>query len=64
MYAKIQPNHMLLLAVMGVMVLLSDLGRPRIAALHGSDIVSLTACGGLFGVGFVGLIGRLRLPEK
>ena len=54
----------LLLAVMGVMVLLSDLGKPRIAALHGSDIVSLTAVGGLFGVGFVGLIGRLRLPEK
>lgn len=54
----------LFLALMGVMVLLNNLSKPRIAALHGSDVVSLTAVGMLFGVGFVGMIGRLRLPEK
>ena len=54
----------LFLAVMGVMVLLSDLSKPRIAALHGSDIVSLTAVGMLLGVGFLGLIGRLRIPGE
>ena len=54
----------LFLALMGVMVLHSDLSNPRIAALHGSDIVSLTAVGMLFGVGFVGLIGRLRIPSS
>jgi hypothetical protein len=54
----------LLLALMGVMVLLSDLSKPRIAALHGSDVVSLTAVGMLLGVGFVGLIGRLRIPGE
>jgi hypothetical protein len=54
----------LVLALMGVMVLLSDLAKPRIAALHGSDIVSLTAVGMLFGVGFVGLIGGLRIPGE
>jgi len=35
------------------------LNIPRLEALHGSDIVQLTACGGLFAVG---LLGALRLP--
>ena len=38
------------------------LNIPRLEALHGSDIVQLTACGGLFAVGLVGLLGALRLP--
>ena len=56
----------LFLALMGTMVLLNNLGKPRIeaAGLHGSDILGLVASGICFGVGFVGLIGRLRLPEK
>jgi hypothetical protein len=54
----------LLLALLGVMVLLSNLGKPRISALHGSDILGLIACGVCFGVGFVGLIGRLKVRNE
>jgi hypothetical protein len=46
------------------MVLLSNLGKPRISALHGSDILGLIACGVCFGVGFVGLIGRLKVRNE
>jgi hypothetical protein len=45
------------------MVLLNNLGKPRVEALHGADIVGLIACGMLFGIGFVGLIGRLRFRD-
>ncbi len=54
----------LVLALLGGMVLLSNLGKPRISALHGSDILGLIGCGMLFGVAFVGLIGRLRLRNE
>jgi hypothetical protein len=54
----------LILALVGVMLLLSILGNPRIEDLRGVDIVKLIACGLLFGVGLVGLMGRLALPEK
>ena len=39
-------------AFMGTMVLLNNLGKPRIEAahLHGSDILRFVASGGLFGV--------------
>ena len=51
----------LVLALLGAMVLLNNLGKPRIGALHGSDVVGLVASGILLGIGFVGLIGRLKL---
>jgi hypothetical protein len=35
------------------------LNIPRLEALHGSDIVQLTACGGPFAVGLVGLLGAI-----
>jgi hypothetical protein len=54
----------LFLALLGVMVLLSNLSKPRIAALHGADILSLIACGVCFGIAFVGLIGRLRVRDE
>ena len=54
----------LMLALLGTVVLLSDISKPRIAALHGSDIVSLIAVGLLFGVAFIGLLGRLRLRDE
>lgn len=54
----------LILALMGSMVLLNNLGKPRIEALHGSEILGLVASGMCFGVAVVGLLGRLRLPEK
>ena len=48
----------------GLMFLFRYLGQPRIQMLHGADIVGLTGCGACLGVGIVGLIGLLRLPEK
>ncbi len=54
----------LFLLLFGFMFLTSWLGHPRIKMLHGVDIVGLTGGGACLGVGFVGLMGRLRLPEK
>jgi hypothetical protein len=47
-------------ALLGVMKLLNDLGKPRVEALHGVDVLGLLASGGLLGVGFVGLMGGLN----
>jgi len=52
----------LVLLVLAVMTFARTINRPRLEALHGSDIVQLTACGGLFAVGLVGLLGAIRLP--
>ena len=54
----------LLPALLGVMALFGSLSKPRVEALHGSDILGLIGCGMCFGVALVGLLGRLRLPEK
>ena len=51
----------LLIALLGVMALLASLSKPRIEALHGSDILGLIGCGMCFGVAFVGLIGKLKI---
>ena len=50
----------LVLLLVGAMVLLNNLGRPRVEALHGSDVWRLVASGMLLGIGFVGLMGRLK----
>ena len=49
----------LVLMLLGATVLLNNLGTPRIAALHGADVLKLVASGGLLGIGFVGLMDRL-----
>jgi len=54
----------LALALMGAMVLLNNLGKPRVEALHGSDVLGLVASGGLLGIGFVGLMGRLNFASS
>lgn len=54
----------LLLFLVGFMALLASLGKPRVAALHGADILGLIACGFCFGVGFAGLLGRLRFRKE
>lgn len=54
----------LILAMLGLLVLFTNLNKPRIAALHGSDIVGLIACGVCFGVAFMGLIGRLKVRNE
>ena len=54
----------LALTLMGVMKLLNDLGKPRVKALHRIDVLGLVTAGMLFGVGFVGLMGRLNLTSS
>lgn len=55
----------LLFAWLGTMVLLNNLGKPRVEALHGSDVMGLVASGMLFGMGFVfGLIGFGRFDTS
>ena len=53
-----------MLFLLGLIALLSSLSKPRVEALHGADILGLIACGVCFGVGFVGLLGRLRLRDE
>ena len=45
----------------GSMSLLRILGNPRLASLHGSDIVALTGCGACLGVALLALLGRINL---
>ena len=54
----------LVVTLMGILPLLNHLDKPRVAALHGSDVLGLVAAGMLFGVGFVGLMGRLDLTSS
>jgi hypothetical protein len=54
----------LFLTLWGGMVLLINLNKPRVAALHGSDVMGLVASGISFGVAIVGLLGRLRLGNE
>jgi hypothetical protein len=54
----------LVLALQGLMVFLNNLGKPRVAALHGSDIGGLIACGMCLGIGFIGLLGLLRTASE
>jgi hypothetical protein len=49
---------------MGAMVLLNNLGKPRVEALHGADIAGIMASGACLGVGFIGLLGRLRTWDE
>ena len=49
----------LFLLLFGLFALVSALGEPRLAALHGSDIVRLVASGLCFGVAF-GMLGAAR----
>jgi hypothetical protein len=51
----------LILLFLGTMTLLSNLGKPRIEGLHGSDVLGLVASGMFFGVALVGLFGRFKV---
>ena len=46
--------------LIGVLLLLNSLGKPRVESLHGTDVVGLVAAGFLLGIGFVGLMARLK----
>ena len=54
----------LVLKGVGVMVLLNNLGKPRVEALHVPDILGLVASGMLLGIGFAGLMGILSFPSS
>ena len=54
----------LVLALLGAIKLLNDLGKPRVEALHGVDVLGLVASGMLLGVGFFGLMGRLNFASS
>jgi len=53
----------LVLALLGAIKLLNDLGKPRVEALHGIDVLGLVTSGGLLGIGFIGLMGRLNFEK-
>ena len=42
----------LVLALLGAIKLLNDLGKPRVEALHGADVLGLVASGMLLGIGY------------
>ena len=51
----------LLVALLGVMALLASLSKPRVEALHRSDVLGLIGSGMCFGVAVVGRRVRGRL---
>jgi hypothetical protein len=53
-----------ILLFFGSMSLLRMLSNPRVASLHGSDIVALTGCGACFGVALVALLGRIKVGSE
>ena len=46
--------------LMGVLLLLNNLGKPRVEALHGPDVLGLVASGFLLGIGFASLMAWLK----
>ena len=54
----------LVLTLTGVLVLLNNLGKPRVEVLHVPDVLGLVAAGVLLGIGFVGLMGRLDFASS
>jgi hypothetical protein len=47
--------------LMGVLLLLNNLGKPRVEALRGLDVFGLVTSGFLLGIGFAGLMAWLKL---
>jgi hypothetical protein len=54
----------LFLLMFGLFALLNSLSNPRLAGLHGSDVVRLLASGLCFGVGFGVLVGGRKFPGE
>ena len=55
-----QARQALLLPLMGVLALLANLSNPRVAAMHGSDVLKLVASGFLLGIGLASLLAWLK----
>ena len=54
----------LVLMLVGALVLLNNLGKERVEALHVPEVMGLVAAGMLLGIGFVGLMGRLDFTSS
>jgi len=54
----------LVLMLVGALVLLNNLGKQRVEALHVPEVMGLVAAGMLLGIGFVGLMGRLDFTSS
>ena len=54
----------LVVAMLGIPPLLNSLSNPRLAALHGADILRLVAVGFCFGVAFGLLVVTLKSPGR
>ncbi len=54
----------LFLSMFGLFGLLRKIGNPRLAMLHGSDVVQLIASGLCFGVGAGVLLGKRKFPGE
>jgi hypothetical protein len=46
------------------MPLMRALGNPRMAGVHGADMLQLVACGFCFGAAFMALVARYRLRDE
>ena len=53
----------LFVALLGVMALFASLSKPRVEALHGTDIMGLIGAGMCFGVAVVALLGWLKVRD-
>ncbi len=51
-------------AVFGSIALISSLHKPAVAALRVPEILGLIGAGMWFGMAFLGLIGRVKLPNE
>ena len=54
----------LFLLLFALIALLNSLSNPRVAGLHGSDVMQLVAAGLCFGFGFGVLFGARRFPGE
>jgi len=54
----------LIMTFIGLMALGNSLGKPRVTALHVSDVLGLVAAGALLGIGLFGLVGRLNMSKS
>jgi hypothetical protein len=54
----------LFVLISGVPPLINALGNPRVATLHGADVIGLLASGLCFGFGLALLISRLIFPGE
>ena len=50
--------------MLGLIALFSVIGSPRLASLHGADILRLVGSGMCFGAGIGLIFGRRKFPDE